>query len=99
MANNLFIACCVGVGLALLPFSYSFYILLRILFFGSIIYYAIQIYQDDIDIKIVVLVAFAILYNPVIVVHLGSKLLWLVINIATLVFMYNLKDKIDKKPF
>jgi hypothetical protein len=61
MANNLFIACCVGVGLALLPFSYSFYILLRLLFFGSMIYYAIAIYKDDIDIKIVALVILAIL--------------------------------------
>ncbi|CAC9611312.1 hypothetical protein [uncultured Gammaproteobacteria bacterium] len=95
--NNLFIACCVGVGLALLPFSYSFYILLRLLFFGSMIYYAISIYKDNIDIKIVALVILAILYNPIIVVHLGSKLLWLVVNIATLVFMYSLKDKVDEK--
>jgi hypothetical protein len=97
MAHNLFIACCIGVGLALLPFPYSFYILLRILFFSSMIYYAIIIYKGDIDIKIVVLVAFAILYNPVIAVHLGSKLLWLVINIATLIFMYNLKGIVDEK--
>lgn len=97
MANNLFIACCIGVGLALLPFPYPFYILLRILFFGSIIYYAIKIYQGDIDFTIIALIAFAILYNPIIVVHLGSKLLWFVVNISTLVFMYNLRDKIDEK--
>ena len=97
LANNLFIACCIGVGLALFPLPYSFYILLRILFFTSMIYYAIAIYKGNICIKIVVLVAFAILYNPIIAVHLGSKILWLIINIATLIFMYNLKGMIDEK--
>lgn len=97
MAQNLFIACCIGVGLALLPFPYSFYILLKILFFGSMIYYAIEIYNDKIDIKIAALIMLAILYNPIIPVHLGSKLLWFIINIVTLVFMYSLKDKIDGK--
>jgi hypothetical protein len=97
MANNLFIACCIGVGLALLPFPYSFYILLRILFFGSMIYYAVQIYQGNIDITVIALIVFAVLYNPIISIHLGSKLLWLVINIATLIFMYNLKGIVDEK--
>lgn len=97
MANNLFIACCIGVGLALLPFPYSFYILLRIVFFSSMIYYAIQTYQGNTDIIIIALIVLAILYNPIIAIHLGSKLLWFVVNIATLVFMYNLKDGIDEK--
>jgi NADH:ubiquinone oxidoreductase subunit 3 (subunit A) len=97
MANNLFFACCIAVGLALLPFPYLFYILLKILFFVSIIYYAIAIYQGNFDIRISILIVLAILYNPIIAVHLGSKLLWFVINVLTLVFMYNIKDKIDYK--
>ncbi len=97
LANNLFIACCIGVVLALFPLPYSFYILLRILFFTSMIYYAIAIYNGKIDIKIVVLVVLTILYNPIIATHLGSKLLWLIINIATLVFMYSIKNKINEK--
>ena len=92
--NNLFIACCVGVGLALLPMPYLFYILLRILFFVSIVYYFIAIYNNiNINIKIIILIILAILYNPFIVVHLGGKLLWTIVNIATLFFMYTIKGK------
>lgn len=94
IAHNLFIVCCIATALATLPFPYSYYILLKLLFFGTLIYYAFKLYPGKINGKIAALIALIILYNPIVLVHLGNKLLWLMVNIATLVFMYVLKNQV-----
>ena len=84
------IACAVGTVVALLPLPYGFYTLLRVLFFCSLLVAAFALYENSTEIGIALIVAggLAVLFNPLIPVHLGSKPLWFIANIVATAVVY-----------
>jgi hypothetical protein len=88
------IAPLVAMGIGLLPMPYGYYFLSRLVVFVCAIYFAIQLNSQNDTTLVWVFGFFALLYNPVIPIHLGSKGLWIVVNLVTAgVFIAN-KDKV-----
>jgi len=88
---------CLGVSiLALLPFPYSFYVLIRLIFFVALLWCGWQLYLKDNRIGNLhfIIGGLAILFNPFFMVHLGSKGLWFVINLAVVYFIYTIADRL-----
>lgn len=99
---KLAILCSIGAVIALLPMPYGYYTLLRIIFFGSLLYLAFAVYDKDNDISLPVISTgiLAVIYNPIFTIHLGNKEAWTVLNIVTVVFMfwasaYKIRDKVE----
>ena len=83
-----FITCLAVVALSVLPLPYAFYFFLRIIIFGALLWLALQEYSENkrffySSIGLFSLLSL-ILYNPLLPVHLGSKLIWFGLNIAGL---------------
>jgi hypothetical protein len=90
MARKLAIGCAVAAAIGLLPFPYSYYVLLRLVFFVSLAVLGFTIYDKSREITptLVIICLLAVLYNPLILVSLGSKLAWIGVNAATLCFIF-----------
>ena len=85
------IICLIAASIfGLLPLPFSYYVLLRLLYFSSLIYLGYAIYEKDKSVSpiLISICLLSLLYNPVFLVHLGSKLLWAAINLATIVFVF-----------
>lgn len=83
-----------------LPFPYEFYISLRLLIclgLAAFIYSINQSGVDSLKPYKYVLVGLIVLYNPLFVVHLGSKFIWAFVNAGTLYFLFNLRGKLGDK--
>lgn len=83
------------VGNFMLPYEY--YIALRFLICSVSAYYFFCSRNNEGEINIPSyltwgLLGCAVLYNPVLPIHLGSQLLWFIINIATLVLLYSVRQ-------
>ena len=88
------IAPLVVMGIGLLPMPYGYYFLSRLVVFVCAIYFAIQLNSQNDTTLVWVFGFFALLYNPIIPIHLGSKGLWIIVNLITAgVFITN-KDKV-----
>lgn len=85
--KSLFIIAAVAVGLALLPMPYGYYMLMRLVMTAVFAYSAYLLYEQGKGMWFV-LAATAVLYNPLIPIHLGDKGLWTIVNIATLGILY-----------
>ena len=72
--------------IALAPMPYGYYMILRLVLFGSCAYAALQLYGTSDAWWILGLLA--LFYNPIIPIHLGEKALWIPINIVTLGLIY-----------
>jgi hypothetical protein len=72
----------IAVAIGLLPLPYGYYVLLR-LFLCVLCIYFLSSVRGVRDREKWVLVGLAVLYNPIVPVELGSKLLWSIINIGT----------------
>lgn len=96
LGHKLALVCFAITVLAILPFPYEFYILIRLVFFVAVIWCGWQLYQKNKQISIIhfVIAGLAILYNPFFLIHLGSKLVWFVINIGTAFFILKIFDKL-----
>ncbi len=85
--------------LSFFDWPYGYYTILRWFVAGISVYYAYLLYTAHKE-KIAWfwgLVIIAILFNPVAPIHLYSKLLWNVIDVATAVFFISLVVKLRKK--
>lgn len=98
--RGVFILCMVIIGLSVLPFPYAFYFFLRIIIFGAILWLVLKEYGVNSRFFVSGLGFFGvfglILYNPLMPVHLGSKVIWFGLNIAGLVLIRVLMER-DKK--
>lgn len=84
------------VALARVPYGY--YVLLRLGLCIACIYY---ISQGGPAVGVghrFVLGGLAVLYNPVFPVHLGSKPLWTLVNVATVVYFWFLESRLSSTP-
>ena len=86
--KGIFIACLVVIGLSVLPLPYAYYLFLRIIIFGSLLWLALREYADNKKFFYTGIGALCllglILYNPLLPVHLGSKLIWFGLNLTGL---------------
>jgi hypothetical protein len=80
------IACIAIVGLSVLPLPYAYYFFLRIIIFGSLFWLTLKEFEQDkkffySGLGVLTLLGL-ILYNPLLPVHLGSKLIWFSFNLV-----------------
>ena len=88
------IAPLVVIGIGLFSMPYGYYFLLRLVVFVCAVYFAFQLNSPSDSTLVWVFGFFALLYNPFIPIYLGSKSVWVVVNLITVgVFIAN-KDKI-----
>jgi len=99
--KQVIIACIAVVGLSVLPLPYAYYFFLRIVIFGSLLWLALQEVGRNSGFWTTGLGAVTILglilYNPLLPVHLGSKLIWFGLNLAGLFLIRKLmtRDLLD----
>jgi hypothetical protein len=79
----------IAVAIGLLPLPYGYYMLLRLFLCVLCIYFVSSVRRVR-DGEKWVLVGLAVLYNPIAPVGLGSKQLWSIINIGTVVWFWML---------
>lgn len=79
----------VAVALGFLPLPAGYYLLVRLLLCGLSIYFLSSVARVR-DAEKWVLTGLAILYNPVVPVEVGSRLLWSIISVATLIWFWRL---------
>ena len=72
------------MALGILPMPYGFYNLSRLVVCVSSVYFAFQLFKKEDMVFVWIFVFFAILYNPIIPIHLYEKAIWIVINIITI---------------
>lgn len=84
--------------LAVLPLPYEFYINLRFLIFvglGIFLYKLVNTRQEQLKTYKYILIGLMVLYNPVFVIHLGSKVVWSVVSVVCLYILYDLRQKLE----
>lgn len=86
------------IGLAEMPYGY--YQLLRFILCGSALYTVVACFNSENPFILFGFGGLAILYNPIIPVHLGDKEIWIVLNFLTLGgfwFLYIFKSILESK--
>lgn len=92
--NIFWIAPIVIMVIGLLPMPYGFYSLSRIVVCACSVYFAFQLFKKE-DMTFVWVFGFlAVLYNPIIPVHLYDKEIWIVINIVTGIIFFGKKSSV-----
>lgn len=97
--RQIYIACCILLGIALLPLPIGFYALVRIVITIGAIIAAVQNSKDGLNIWGILFGILAVLFNPIIPVYLHDKGAWMVIDIiAIIIFIcYIKKSKTNEK--
>ena len=78
------VSACLFIGAAGKPFD-GYYMLLRVITCATCVYSAVKF---KLEWAKWIFGIFAVLYNPILPVHLGDKDLWSIINLATIVYMW-----------
>ena len=91
-APGLIVIAVIAVAVGLLPMPYGYYMLLRLFFCGVSLYFLSGVRRVR-DVQKWVLVGLAVLYNPLVPVELGSKPLWSIVNIGTVVWFWALSHR------
>jgi len=81
-----------AVALGLLPLPGDYYVLLRLFLCGLSLYFLARP-RGVRESEKWILGGLALLYNPIAPIPLGSKVVWSVINIATVVWFWRLKQR------
>jgi hypothetical protein len=80
------------VAIGLLPLPYGYYMLLRLFLCGVSLYFLTRP-SGLRDAEKWVLAGLAVLYNPIVPIELGSRPLWSIVNIATVVWFWRLSKR------
>ncbi len=83
------------VALGHMPYGY--YILLRVFLCVVCVYYLLQTRPELSSGHRVALGGLAVLYNPVLPVHLASKPLWSLVNLGTVAYLWVLAREYPRK--
>ena len=85
----------IAVAIGLLPMPYEYYMLLRLFFCGVSLFYLTR--ETGVhEIEKWILVGLAILYNPLVPVELGNRILWTLVNLATVMYFTVLSRRITR---
>ena len=83
--KTLYIACCIILGIALLPIAGGFYTLVRIAITIGAVIAAFQNSSNGINTWSIMFGIVAILFNPIIPVYLHDKGAWMMIDIIAMI--------------
>ena len=87
--NNIFwVAPIVAMLLGLLPMPFGFFILLKLIVSAGALYFAVNFHKQGDNFKVWIFGFIVVLYNPIIPIPLGSKVLWIIVNIPTIYYFY-----------
>ena len=75
----------IAVAIGLLPMPSGYYLLVRLFFCGVSLFYLTRP-RGVSDTEKWVLAGLAVLYNPLVPVEIGSKALWTIVTVATVVY-------------
>jgi len=92
-ARIIAIVATIGAAVALLRLPYGYYTLLRVALCAASVFYIVRQLNVRFNGVVVVLTGLVVLYNPVWPVHLGSKWVWTLLNIATVVLFWMLSSR------
>ena len=85
----------IAVAIGLLPMPYGYYMLLRLFFCGMSLFYLTRPIGVRESEKWV-LVGLVVLYNPLVPVELGNKVLWAIVNLGTVMYFTVLNRRITR---
>jgi len=71
------------MAIGLLPMPYGYYNLVRFVVCGSAIFFAHNSFQKGESGFVWIFGALAVLYNPILPIHLYEKEIWTVVNLVT----------------
>jgi len=87
----------IAVGIGLLPLPNGYYMLLRLFLCGVSLYFLTRP-RGVRDAEKWVLTGLVVLYNPIVPIEFGSKLLWNIVNIATVIWFWRLNRRAVVSP-
>ena len=82
----------IAVAIGLLPMPYGYYMLLRLFLCGVSLHFLTR--PSVRDAEKWVLAGLVVLYNPLVPIELGSKPLWSIVNIGTVVWFWMLSRRV-----
>lgn len=82
----------VAVAVGLLPLPDGYYVLLQFFLCGLCLYFLAAVPRVR-DSEKWVLTGLVILHNPIVPIGLGSKLLWSLVNVGTVVWLWFLRRR------
>lgn len=82
------------MALGVLPMPYGYYNLSRLVVCVCSVYFAFQLFKKEDIVFVWIFGFFAILYNPIIPIHLYEKAIWIVINVITIFFFLSKRKSI-----
>jgi hypothetical protein len=87
--NNIFwLAPIIALAIGILPMPYGYYMLSRLVVSAGALYFAFNFYKINDNFQVWVFGFLVVLYNPIIPISLGSKELWMIVNIPTIYYFY-----------
>ena len=82
------IAPIVALVIGFLPMPFGYYIISRLIVSGCALYFAVKFYKQQDNFKPWIFGFLVVLYNPIIPMPLGSKELWMIVNIPTIYYFF-----------
>jgi hypothetical protein len=96
MNKNIFwIGPIIAMSLGILPMPYGYYSLLRIIVCGCSLFFVYKSHLQKDATFLWIFGFFAVLYNPLIPIHLYDKQLWIVVNLVTGIIFFLKRDKLN----
>lgn len=71
-----------------LPMPFGYYMISRLIVSGCALYFAVKFYKQQDNFKPWIFGFLMVLYNPIIPIPLGSKELWMIVNIPTIYYFF-----------
>ena len=82
------IAPIVALAIGFLPMPFGYYMISRLIVSGCALYFAVKFYKQQDNFKPWIFGFLVVLYNPIIPMPLGSKELWMIVNIPTIYYFF-----------
>ena len=76
-----------ALGIGILPLPIGYYMLSRLIVSGCALYFARKFYKKTTT-KLWIFGFFVVLYNPIALIYLYEKAIWVIINIPTIYYFY-----------
>ena len=87
--NKIFwLAPIIALAIGILPMPYGYYTLSRLVVSVCALYFVFNFHKKNDNVKVWIFGFLVVLYNPIIPISLGSKELWMIVNIPTIYYFY-----------
>jgi len=100
LIHQAYIVLIIIFAIAILPMPYTFYGVVRtisVLVFGVFVIAFRQKNEDYTSVSMLSLFGLMAVYNPIFPLNLGFQFIWTIVNIATLYWLFTLKEKLEDK--